>query len=139
MYTYAVQDMLATELMYERMRNMNEMYGGINFRATEAWIEDFREEAAKDERERKLQLAKDLLVVFSGAVGDGDIVKFRKAYNKNGKEYTYAAIYIEATQLWYLTGKSEAASYTRESFIEFLVKGESATDLVWMNEGGAVL
>ena len=134
MKQYAKADVQLTEGMM-----MNEQFGGINFRdAQEAWINDFREEAAKEERDRKLELAKELLAEFGNLNGD-DVLKFKKTYDKNGKSYTYVAIYIVATKLWYLTGKSEAPCYTTASLIEFLVKGESATDLVWLNEGGAVL
>lgn len=107
--------------------------------AQEAWINDFREEAAKEERERKLTLAKDLLVTLDAATGNEDVIKFRKTYVKNGKEYVYVGIYIEATKMWYLSGKSEAPYYTTSALIEFLVKGESATEIQWMNAGGAVL
>lgn len=54
---------------------------------------------------------------------DECIIRFRKLYNADGKVFTYVAIYIQDTKLWYLSGR-HTAGLTTEDLILWMVSGD---------------
>jgi hypothetical protein len=93
--------------------------------------QEMEDEKAAKELEGK-RLAYRTAVDQIRDLGDGNIVKFTKAFAHGGMAYQYAAINVNNT--WYTTGPKGSA-YTPEEFALWLISGpEVATKLVVMFE-----
>ena len=69
---------------------------------------------------------------------NGTVVRFRWIPSETSFGYNYVAIYIEATNSWYLSGrgpKNVSGGQSSESFLEFLNK---CTDIYVATEWEAV-